>query len=215
MNVDLVCTDSTHPVNTVIKDWIEQEESVHCFRLFDSKADLSGGDLLFLVSCHEFIGSDIRKLYRTTFVLHASDLPNGRGWSPHIWTILNGSNEIVVTLLEAADKIDSGDIWAQQRVIFQGHELYDEINAAIFEAELNLIKFAVHSYTEIKKHPQPDSQSKYFRRRTPEDSFIDPKLSIADQFELLRVADPNRYPAFFHFRGQRFLIKITKDQSNE
>ena len=111
-------------------------QGVHTLKLFRRKAELSGGDLLFLVSCHELIGADIRDQYRTTFVLHASDLPVGRGWSPHVWTVVNGGNEIVLSLLEAEDKIDSGDIWAQRRIPLQGHELYEEINAAT-QAEMS------------------------------------------------------------------------------
>jgi methionyl-tRNA formyltransferase len=50
----------------------------------------------------------------------------------------------------------------------------------------------------------------YHPRRTPAMSELDPHKTIAEQFDLLRVADPDRYPAFFHFRGHRYVLKIEK-----
>ena len=48
------------------------------------------------------------------------------------------------------------------------------------------------------------------KRRTPADSRLDPDKSIAEQFELLRVVDNQRYPAFFDHRGRRYRITIEK-----
>ena len=87
------------------------------------------GDILFLVSCSEIVKKDIRMKFRHTLVLHASSLPKGRGWSPHIWEILNGADQIVISLLEAEDKIDSGD---GQNVVVSG-----DLSSVILNAELD------------------------------------------------------------------------------
>jgi len=47
-------------------------------------------------------------------------------------------------------------------------------------------------------------------KRTPQHSQLDPHRSIAEQFDLLRVVDNDRYPAFMDFRGARYVIKIEK-----
>jgi methionyl-tRNA formyltransferase len=52
-----------------------------------------------------------RAKYDSSLVLHASDLPAGRGWSPHIWAITNGAESVTLSLLEAEDQVDSGRIW--------------------------------------------------------------------------------------------------------
>lgn len=211
MQIDFICTDPKHPINPVLCDWLEKSSNTHILRLSRKKSELTGGDILFLISCHEYIGLEIRQCYRNTLILHASELPIGRGWSPHVWTILNGGKEIVVTLLEAEDKIDSGDIWAQRRIMLEGHELSDEINELLFQAEIELIEYAIDNYTDIKKRSQNDSQATYFKRRTPLDSRIHPEKNIASQFDLLRVVDNERYPAFFDFRGHRYYLKIYKE----
>jgi len=57
-----------------------------------------------------------------------------------------------------------------------------------------------------------EGDSTYYQRRTISDSQIDPHKTIADQFELLRVVDNERYPAFFRYRDSRYTIKIYKDK---
>jgi methionyl-tRNA formyltransferase len=46
--------------------------------------------------------------------------------------------------------------------------------------------------------------------RTPKDSCIDPHRTIAEQFDLIRVCDPIRFPAFFEYRGQKYALKLEK-----
>jgi methionyl-tRNA formyltransferase len=58
--------------------------------------------------------------------------------------------------------------------------------------------------------PQEDREPSYWPRRKPEDSRIDPYKSIASQFDILRVSDTKRYPAFFDFRGETFELKLEK-----
>ena len=52
-------------------------------------------------------------------------------------------SNITVTLLNADDPVDSGDIWQQRGFELQGHELYDEINAKLFDAEFELLDWAL------------------------------------------------------------------------
>ena len=56
--------------------------------------------------------------------------------------------------------------------------------------------------------------SSYGRRR-PSDSKLDPHLSLAEQFNLLRVVDNKRYPAFFHLHNHTFQINITEKRNGK
>jgi methionyl-tRNA formyltransferase len=112
-------------------------------------------------------------------------------------------------MLEAADSVDSGDIWCKERIQLQGDELYDEINELIFAAELRLMDYAVDNYATIVPQKQV-GQPTYYRKRTPADSELDPNASIAAQFNLLRIADPERYPAFVVLNGVRYNVSIRK-----
>jgi methionyl-tRNA formyltransferase len=142
--------------------------------------------------------------------LHASDLPKGRGWSPHIWAILDSKEQITLCLLEAADLVDSGSIWLKTTFVLEGHELLDEINAKLFSAELDLMTKAVERFGKIRPAQQIGDPGGWLRKRSPADSRVDPQKTIATQFNLLRVADNDRYPAFFEYLGVKYLIKIEK-----
>jgi methionyl-tRNA formyltransferase len=210
MKVSVLCSSATHPVYPHLEQWVRGAMGRHQVELVRQKSELTGGDVLFLISCHEIISLADRQKYGTTLVIHASDLPEGRGWSPHIWQILEGKNRIVVSLIEAQDPVDTGDIWAQRPVLLEGHELSEEINEALFAVELELMDHALKVVGSGKPVPQDDRPPTTYRRRTPDDSRLDPSRSIAEQFDLLRVADPRRFPAFFDLRGHRYLVHIEK-----
>lgn len=210
MKISIICSDQTHPIRPRLEQWARQHQTSHEVKLVGKVSELSGGEVLFLISCHEIVRASTRSLFRATLVVHASDLPRGRGWSPHVWQILEGRSEITVTLLEAEDNVDSGAIWAQRMIRFGGHELCDEINAALFDAEISLMDEAVDLWDGIRPKLQDGSGASYYPRRKAEDSRLDPSRSIAEQFNLLRVADSSRYPAFFELHGYQYEIQIRK-----
>ena len=146
-----------------------------------------------------------------TLVIHASDLPHGRGWSPHVWEIINGATDITLSLLEAEDKVDTGDIWKKTIVSIPKTALFDEINELIFNAELELMDFAIANYNTIKPKKQSNIDSTYWPKRSPKDSEIDVNKAISEQFDLIRICDPDRFPVFFYKNGERFNITIKKD----
>ena len=209
MKITVVCSDPQHPKWPRLVEWVERRPAGTA-ALLTRAAEAPGGDILFLISCSEIVRRDVRDRYRHTLVIHPSALPQGRGWSPQVWTVLEGSDRICVTLLEAADKVDAGAIWAQCELHLDGHELWDEIADRIADAERELMDFAIANTATVTPREQDHSRATYYRRRTPADSELDITRSIADQFDLLRVCDPNRYPAFFEFRGHRYAVRLTK-----
>ena len=113
MKVSILCHSPTHPVTYYLKQWVHRNSDKHKVKLFYEKGELPGGDVLFLISCSDIIGLEYRNKYKKTLVIHASDLPQGRGWSPHIWQLIEGAEKLTLTLLEAEDKVDCGNIAAE------------------------------------------------------------------------------------------------------
>lgn len=210
MKIALLCSDAGHPIFPKLLAWAAQQGDRHQIEVVTSSGNLSGGDLLLLISCHELIPVAVRGKYIKALVIHASDLPKGRGWSPHVWAVLENQKHIVVTLLEAEDSADTGAIWAKESFDLEGHELYDEINEKLFDVELKLMTFAVDTFSSIQPLPQPPNGATYYRRRKPEDSKIDIERSIAEQLALLRVSDPARYPAYFEKDGHIYELVLRK-----
>ena len=211
MKISMLCTDPNHPVMFLLRAWqAEMTAEGHEVDLLTDKRELRGGDILFLVSCSQLIRPAERALFKATLVLHASDLPRGRGWSPHVWAVVGGASTITLCLLEASDPVDSGDVWLRAQFTLEGHELLPEINAKLFACELKLMTEAVNRFAEIRPVPQAGDAGPYLRKRTPADSQLDPQRTLAEQFDLLRVVDNARYPGYFDHRGHRYLLKIEK-----
>lgn len=215
MKISILCTNLSHPVFPHLVRWVSVRSKNNEIELVDNKKRLSGGDLLFLISCNELIDKNIRALYQSTLVIHASDLPNGRGWSPQVWQILEGKSRITVTLLEAEEAVDSGAVWTKISFDLEGHELWDEINDRLFAVELQLMDFAVDNFGTIKPVPQEQIKTSHYQKRIPGDSRLDPDKTISQQFELLRVCDPERFPAFFEYRGYKYKIILQKCEDQE
>ena len=210
MEISILCTESRHPVNNYLNKWCGSVQKSHNVTIVRDKSELNSGDLLFLISCHEMISLEIRSNYKKTLVIHSSRLPEGRGWSPQVWQILDGKTEIFVTLLEAEDDVDSGDIWKQVCVEIEKHELVDQINEKLFSCWIELMDFAVKNFYSIIPFPQHHSKATYLPKRTPEDSLLDVNDSIANQFDLLRISDYERYPAHFKLHGKTYKLKIER-----
>lgn len=212
MRITFLCNDIEHPVNGYLQKWIEMQAQSHEISLVRGRESLLGGDLLFLISCSEIISASDRAKYEASLVLHASDLPAGRGWSPHIWELVNGADQITLTMLEAEDKVDSGRIWYKSYIAIPKHALWNEINHLLFTEEIKLINLAVKNFGKLTPSEQDgDLVSTYYPKRSPKDSQIDPNKSILEQFDLIRICDPNRFPAFFEYLGHRYVIKVEKN----
>jgi len=210
MNITILTTSIEHPVNIYLDKWAEKNKN-HQISIVHLKKELISGDILFLISCSEIISKLERERFKKTLIVHGSDLPYGRGWSPHIWEIINGATDITLSLLEAEDKVDTGDIWKKIRVPIPKTALFDEINGLVFNAELELMDFAIENYLTIKPKKQSDIDSVHWPKRSPKDSVIDANQTILEQFDLIRVCDPQRFPAYFYNDGVRFNITIEKN----
>lgn len=198
-------------MNGHLTAWQEKQSSHHAVNLVRRVAEAHGGDILFLVSCSEIVRDEDRALYGATLVIHASDLPKGRGWSPHIWQILEGREEIVISLLDAGQFVDQGDIWHQEKCHFPKTALWDEINQLLFDAELRLMDWAVENIGTARPVPQDALvEPSYYPKRTPADGALDPDHSIKQVFDAVRVADPDRFPAFFQLRGKTYTIEFRR-----
>ena len=165
-------------------------------------------DMLFILSYHRLIGSSILKRNRHNFVLHESDLPKGKGWAPLFWQILDGQKEIPFTIFEASDGVDSGDIYQQRVLKLTGYELNQEIR--LKQAELT-IAMCLNLVREFKLMPAPKRQNgdeSFYKKRTPDDSRLDPMKTILEQFNLLRIVSNDEYPAFFDLDGHRYKLTI-------
>lgn len=187
----------------------------HEVRRVTSAAELTEGDLCFLLGCGFLVSAERLALHRHNLVVHESALPEGRGWSPLTWQILEGKSEIPITLFEAAEAVDAGPIYLQMTMRFSGHELVEELREVQGSSTVELCERFVAEFPGIVERARPqEGEASMYARRGPEDSRLDPEVSLRDQFNLLRVADNERYPAFFELDGRRYVLQITRDEQS-
>ncbi len=183
------------------------EKLGHDCSLVYSQKEIKRGDICVILSCEQKIKNEVLKLNKHNLVVHGSELPKGRGWSPLTWQILEGKNKIPMTLFEATEEIDAGDIYMQEYLKFKGHELNSEMKEAQGKKIIEMIlKF-------LKKFPKGKKQkgkATFYKKRGPKDSELDINKSLKDLFPLLRVVDNERYPAFFKIKGKKYKLKIEK-----
>lgn len=175
-------------------------------------AKIQQGDLAFYLGCGQLASADVLRRNTHNLVVHESRLPNGRGWSPLTWQILEGKNVIPISLIEAQEGVDSGCIYLEQEMTFRGHELIGELRASQAAVTLAMCREFVADYPQVvsRSRPQKGAPTFYLRRR-PVDSRLDLGKSLAEQFNLLRVVDNDRYPAYFEYFGHRYVITIAED----
>ena len=185
----------------------------HSIRWIHDPAHLAKGDVCFLLSCSRLLNPDQLTFHSHNLVVHESDLPNGQGWSPMTWQILEGARDIPVTLFEATEQLDAGPIYLKQKIKLSGEELVEEWRALQAQITVKLCLAWLDRYREIIATAQPqEGETTYYRRRQPIDSQLDPQRSLAEQFDLLRVVDNQKYPAYFRWRDYSFVIKIFKSK---
>ena len=169
--------------------------------------DVINGDVLCLLSCEKIF----KKLHLNNYnlVVHESDLPRGKGWSPLTWQILDGKNIIPITLFEALEKVDAGKIYYKDYIKLSGDELLSEIKHKQGEKTIDLIMNFLVDFNTIKGQIQV-GESTFYRQRNYNDSELNVDDTIRNQFNLLRVCDNERYPAYFILNGKKYLLKIEK-----
>jgi methionyl-tRNA formyltransferase len=151
----------------------------------------------------------LRKLPSSNIIIfHSSDLPDGRGWAPIYYAVAEQKQDFVISGILAAPDVDAGDIIVKAK--FKILANYTASHLRSFDRELSIIlvskilsRFEGREIVGIRQSGAPT-----FRyRRTQEDSQIDVNQPFADLIPHLRACEP-QFPAYFDYRGHRYLVSI-------
>jgi methionyl-tRNA formyltransferase len=190
-------------------DWVQHLSQEYEFLTTFAPADANHLEILFVLGYTKILDLTLLKTNELNLVVHESALPKGRGFSPVQWQILDGANEIPVCLIQMAEEVDAGDIFATAVMKLNGDELLAEIRAAQACATKTLIVDFLSRYPFVERRVQLGTPS-YYRRRTREDDRLDINLPLSSQFNNLRVACNDNYPVYFEVNGCTYEISIRK-----
>lgn len=179
------------------------------FTFVRSHRQIPRGDILFILSCDRILSKACLSRNKNNIVIHASDLPKGRGWSPWTWEVESGSNRLVLTLFEADQGCDTGGYYFKKAIRLDGSELVGQIREKLAATIIKMIREYLRNYP-MQKKPQKGEPT-FYRKRTPQDSELDINQSIRSQFNRMRIADNERYPLYFKYKGKKYTLKIYKN----
>ena len=213
MQITILTDNSESWILPYVEDLKTELNDTHIVEHVFKVSDIVGGDIMFMLSCEKILKPEYLKLHKSNVVVHPSKVPLGKGWSPLAWQVLEGSNNIPVSLFEAVEDVDAGDVYIVDYIKLEGHELNDEIKHQQGLITMKMVKKYIDEFESMVGVPQSGNETFYPRRRKTENE-LDINKTIAQQFNLLRVVDNERYPAHFHMNGKKYILKIYKDDES-
>ena len=182
--------------------------------LIHDQNQAKAGEISFLLSCSKIVGNEFLEKFDHNIVVHASDLPQGKGFTPMKWQILEGKNEIVLTLFEAVEQVDVGPYYMKETIVFGGTELLDEIQKIMGEKIIDMCERYAAEPEKFYAQRQQGEES-FYERFSEADDEIDIDRTIREQFNHFRIADNERFPLWFMYQGKKYYIKFYNQEQKE
>ena len=150
-----------------------------------------------------------------TLNVHDSLLPAYAGFSPLIWSLINGESHVGVTAHMMDETLDAGDIVAQEAVEIGPRDttkdLFDKTLPLFGTLTVRGLKRIADGETDFVK--QDRSKASFFHKRAERDLLIDWTWT-AEELDRLVRAQCAPYPSAFTFhRGRR--LEIVEAQVSE
>lgn len=202
-------TKKKERVKKFLSNFTSQISLIYSYKKIKKK-----NDILIILSYFKIIPEEFLKISKHNIVVHESDLPNGKGYSPLSWQILEGRIKIVFTLFEASPKLDSGVYYEKKKIHFKKDMLFEEIKNKQLESSLSMVSKFIKKFRDKKKirYFTQNGKSSYYKKRSKDSSKLNIKKSLLKQINLLRIVDNENYPAFFFYQKKKYLIKIHKEE---
>jgi methionyl-tRNA formyltransferase len=167
---------------------------------------------LFVVVAFRILSKEVFEIPRYgSFNLHGSYLPKYRGAAPIQWALINGETETGLTTFKLAEKVDTGNIYLQQKLDIYPednfetlHDRMSELGAKLVLDTVNLLESGNY---ELKQ--QDDSLASPAPKITKEICLIDWNKSVKEIHNLVRGLSPHP-AAFFNYNNK--VIKIYKTE---
>lgn len=215
--VDFVYLSTSEGAQRIVNAVAEQTADEFTIRTFHDEEDLQGGNFLFALSFPRLIRKETFSKYELPVVLHASDLPRGRGWSPANWAAENLETEIVISAIRMAEAVDTGNVLAKVKLDFPLNHIWSDLIPKLERSQADLIVGLIAEESSNRFDTPQEGTPTYFRRRILADSEVHAQISLADQWGKIRASDSNRYPNYFQYLGRTFKLTVEpwQDETNE
>ena len=167
-------------------------------------------EVCFILSYHKIIPKEFLQNNQKNIIIHASDLPQGKGWSPLFWQVLEGKNDIVFSVFEANEGMDDGAVYFKKILLLDGDELYEQLREKQALFTLVLCKEFLQLQNPVATAQSVNMPISIYPKRNPQDHKLDVNKSIKEQFDLLRVSNNEEFPAYFEINGKHYKLEVSR-----
>ena len=169
-----------------------------------------GFDIVFILSYHKIIPEKYLLKNKHNIVVHGSPLPEGKGWAPVFWQVLENKDEIIFSMFEASSGVDDGDIYMQKTLQLSGYELNTELREKQANLTINMCLEFLDNYENYSTPRVQQGAESFYSKRGIKDSELNIDQTLREQFNLLRIVNNNEYPAFFRMGEEKYILKIER-----
>jgi methionyl-tRNA formyltransferase len=167
---------------------------------------------LFVVVAFRILPKEVFEIPKYgSFNLHGSYLPKYRGAAPIQWALIKGDTETGVTTFKLAEKVDTGNIYLQEKVAINPDDnfetLHDRMSLLGADLVLKTVELILNGNFELKQ--QDDSLASPAPKITKEICLIDFNKSAEEIHNLVRGLSPHPGAVFAH---NNKVIKIYKSE---
>ena len=148
--------------------------------------------------------------------VHPTLLPKYRGISSGAYIIINGEKKSGSTVHVMTEEADKGEIVLQREVPLSPFDTIRSMQKKVYSIEPQLVVDAIEQINQgIPFIEQNEAEASSFPKpRKPNDSEIDPSKPLFDLINEIRACDPENFPAFFLYHGQKVAVKLWRLDSN-
>ncbi len=167
---------------------------------------------LFVVVAFRILPKEVFEIPKYgSFNLHGSYLPKYRGAAPIQWALINGDKETGLTTFKLAEKVDTGNIYLQEKVEINTADNFETLHdrMSLLGAELVLKTVSLIEHGDYELLQQDDSLASPAPKITKEICSIDFNKSAKEIHNLVRGLSP--HPAAFFIYNNK-VIKIYKTE---
>lgn len=168
------------------------------------------GKALFSVGFPYIIPRDLLALFNPALNMHPTLLPRYRGPTSAAYILINNERESGSTVHYMTPEMDRGDIIAQSKIPITPFDTIRSLQRKVYSSEPQLVIDALAAVDSgDSARPQNESEaSEYPGKRTPADSEIDPSRPLTELINHIRACDPDEFPAFFFYHGQKVCVRL-------
>ena len=135
-------------------------------------------DVLLVAAYGQFLGAEVLGTARFGAInIHPSLLPRWRGASPMQWALAEGDAETGVTVLYVTERMDAGDILAQERTPVGEDETLEGLSARLAETGARMMMEVLDRFREagtaLAGRPQGEEGVIRARKLKKEDAVVD------------------------------------------